>query len=72
VLAETDWSVDADFSPQLNEESLVYVRMQGKNIVAKKINDFNTETENVTFSPGNSGLTVLAFYSSCVGKPYRF
>lgn len=75
LLLGTNWSVDDETEVFVEkvEEGLVYLK-------AKKEIEVKHLTDQVDFSKGvgeedatiAAGSTILAFYSSCSGKPYRF
>jgi hypothetical protein len=78
VLKETDWTVsnESEVLVEAADEYLVYLTNTDK-ISAVRIWDQQKMTEGVTYQendlieiPANS--TLLAFYSSCTNKPYRF
>lgn len=73
VLQETDWDVKSEAFVQTLEEPLVYLTTQ-QQITAQSILDPSVSAGAIE---GNrfiipAGKKVLAFYSSCVEKPYRF
>lgn len=79
VMEQTDWSVDGDVTIQTIDEALVYVSIPA-NTTVKHIRDQIVD-ENGNYSRGvtlyddikfENATTVLAFYSSCKNKPYRF
>lgn len=76
TLAETDWEVESEVLVQTIEESLVYVNtaaeLQAYRIYDQKDNRFEGVkiSDEPVMIPKNT--TLLAFYSSCTGKPHRF
>lgn len=78
VLAETDWTADSEVFVEKVDEALVYVKLPA-NTAAVHLLD-QVKDENGGYSTGvteesinfESDTTVLAFYSSCKNKPYRF
>ena len=80
VLQETDWRVadDSEVFVQTIEENLVYLQMpktlsQTVYHIIDQTAPYNTGVvaEEADFSK-LAGKTILAFYSSCTNKPYRF
>ena len=70
VLCETNWSVDSDKFVERVEEALVWLKTPNREIKATIVSDDNIEPcGTVTF---NGSAEILAFYSSCTSKPYRF
>jgi hypothetical protein len=71
--SSTGWGVNSDLIIQRHEESLVYVRMPSAavspTISANLVIDSTLNTQEFSFA---GGTVVMAFYSSCVGKPHRF
>jgi hypothetical protein len=76
VLDETDWDVESEVFVQKVDEALVYVKIPAET-VAKHIIDQTSfssgidDSNTITFTD-KAGTEVLAFYSSCTGKPHRF
>ena len=73
VLKETDWEVSSEFFVETIEESLVYLKTT-KDLNVKKILDQTDLSKGVGEEDATlpKGSTILAFYSSCTSKPYRF
>jgi hypothetical protein len=70
VLKETDWEVESDTFIERIEESLVWLTVTAEGgLPAQKITDANMISTGVTLKKGSN---ILAFYSSCANKPYRF
>ena len=73
ALCETDWSVESEAFVQRVEEALVYLETTKSFNVIKLVDQVDvyqgvTEIQDTI----QSGTKVLAFYSSCTGKPHRF
>ena len=79
VLAETDWKVSESSEAFVEriEEALIYLRtekaLKAHQVIDQDVNDLK---KGVEVSPNEviipEGKIILAFYSSCVDKPYRF
>jgi hypothetical protein len=77
VLSETGWGVKSEAFVETVEENIVYLKVL-QNFNAKRIQDQNSEKlqkgvsvyEKAVKIP--AGSLILAFYSSCTNKPYRF
>ena len=79
VLAETDWKVSESSEAFVEriEEALIYLRteqaLKAHQVTDQDVNDLK---KGVEVSPNEviipAGKIILAFYSSCVDKPYRF
>lgn len=78
VLAETDWTADSEVFIEKVDEALVYVKLPAGTAAVHLLDQVKDEkggySTGVTEEPVNfeSDTTVLAFYSSCKNKPYRF
>ena len=79
VLVETDWEVSENSEAFVEgiEEALIYLRTESALKAYQVIDqDANNLKEGVTVSSNEvtipEGKTILAFYSSCADKPYRF
>lgn len=78
VLAETDWTADSEVFVEKVDEALVYVKLPAGTAAVHLLDQ--VKNENGIYSTGvteqpftfNKETTVLAFYSSCKNKPYRF
>lgn len=79
VLEETDWEVESEIFVQTIEEPLVYLKVKSgwKSSDVYKIYD-QTEDKSKGVKIKNfeqdipKDATILAFYSSCTGKPHLF
>jgi hypothetical protein len=80
-LEETDWVVDSETFVERVEENLVYAQIDFSKLTGKTVYQLidshpnfleNGVQEVVTNQFGNDKKTILAFYSACKNKPYRF
>lgn len=83
VLADTDWKVQSEIFVQTVEESLVWVTIpSGQKIIHLLDQDTNSteglqkgvtvDSKTPSLETDGNEHQVLAFYSSCTGKPHRF
>lgn len=78
ILAETGWTADSEVFVEKVDEALVYIKIPAGTEVVHLLDQ--VKDENGIYSTGvteepytfNEETTVLAFYSSCKNKPYRF
>jgi hypothetical protein len=78
VLKETDWSVseDSEVITQKVTENLVYLKTLEE---VRRVHHIKDQKDDYKNGIDGSGIitipknaTILAFYSSCQNKPYRF
>ena len=81
VLKGTDWEVESEVLVQSLEEELFYVQLpknlnnlalQPMHLIDQKRESLNVGIDDEKATLFSGGETVLAFYSSCTGKPRRF
>lgn len=77
VLSETDWDVSSEALVEKVEDNLVYINIPDGTTVypimdQSDLNEGITIKEPITISNNSKGWDVLAFYTSCTGKPHRF